>query len=344
LWNGKGFLWRAASDLASESSRAAAARIKEAAEEEYRRLLYVGMTRAEDRLIVCGYHGKQQQNGGTWHALVTAALAGSANAETLPDPVLGEGSCRYRYRVAKGGSVVKRRESERSPKRASAPAPAWLTEQAPPEPVLPRPLTPSRAIAAIEPAIELAAVSKSPVLEAGEEPSVAIARGLAIHKLLQVLPDIAEAERAAAARRYLERVGRLWQPEDREAAAGSVMRILADEGFAPIFSARSRAEVGIAGTLEIGGVERAISGKIDRLAVTDHEVLIVDYKTNRPPPERLADVPPPYVAQLALYRALLGSLYPGRAVRAALLFTETPQLIAVPEQVMEDALARLARA
>ena len=122
------------------------------------------------------------------------------------------------------------------------------------------------------------------------------------------------------------------------------MRILADEAFAPIFSARSRAEVSIAGMLEIGGAERAISGKIDRLAITADEVLIVDYKTNRPPPERLADVPPAYVAQLALYRALLGPLYPGRAVRAALLFTETPQLIAVPEHVMEDALARLAQA
>ncbi|MDW6024528.1 double-strand break repair helicase AddA [Mesorhizobium sp. BAC0120] len=344
LWNGKGFLWRAASDLASESSRAAAARIREAAEEEYRRLLYVGMTRAEDRLIVCGYHGKQQQNGATWHALVTAALAGSADAESLPDPVLGEGSCRYRYRVLKGDSTVRRRDSERPAKRVPAPVPAWLTEQVAPEPLLPRPLTPSRAIAAIDQSIEPAAIPKSPVLDAGEEPSLAIARGLAVHKLLQVLPETSEAERDFAARRYIERIGRLWPAEDREAAAGSVMRIFADEAFAPIFSARSRAEVSIAGTLEIGGAERAISGKIDRLAITADEVLIVDYKTNRPPPERLADVPPAYVAQLALYRALLGPLYPGRAVRAALLFTETPQLIAVPEHVMEDALARLAQA
>jgi ATP-dependent helicase/nuclease subunit A len=275
---------------------------------------------------------------------VSMALAGSENTETLPDPVLGEPSQRCRYRVTKSGEVVKRRERERQPKQVIAPPPAWLTEQAPMSPALPRPLTPSRAVAAIDPSIELAAIPKSPVLDAGEEPSVAIARGLAIHKLLQVLPDIAEAEREQAAQRYLERVGRLWQPQDREAAAASVMRILADQAFTPIFSARSRAEVGIAGTLEISGVKRAISGKIDRLAATTDEVLIVDYKTNRPPPERLADVPPSYVAQLALYRALIKSLYPGHAVRAALLFTETPLLIPVPEQVMDDALARLVRA
>src|SRR5262245_27586885 len=100
------------------------------------------------------------------------------------------------------------------------------------------------------------------------------------------------------------------------------MRILNDTAFAPIFSEQSRAEVGVSGTLTVRGVERAISGKVDRLAVTPGEVLIVDYKTNRPPPERLDEVPPAYIAQLALYRALLSPLYPGRSVRAALLFTE----------------------
>jgi ATP-dependent helicase/nuclease subunit A len=343
LWRGKGYLWRAAADMASESSRAAAARIREAGEEEYRRLLYVGMTRAEDRLIVCGYHGKQQQNGGTWHALVTSALAGAETIETLPDPLLGEGQVRHRYRITRAGAAVQRGASDDRPPVVPGPAPAWLGEQAPPEPILPRPLTPSRATASIEAVFEAAATTRSPVLEAEDEPSFAIARGLAIHRLLQVLPALAAPEREAAARRYLDRVGRLWSETDREAAAASVTRILGEQAFAPIFSETSRAEVGIAGTLTIGGVERAISGKIDRLAVTADEVLIVDYKTNRPPPAWLDEVPEAYVAQLALYRALLAPLYPQRAVRAALLFTEAPRLIAVPDAAMADALARLTR-
>jgi len=73
-------------------------------------------------------------------------------------------------------------------------------------------------------------------------------------------------------------------------------------------------------------------------------VLIVDYKTNRPGPTRLEEVPPAYVTQLALYRALLKPLYPGRIVKAALLFTEAPLLIAVPGAAMDDALVRLTRA
>ena len=102
-------------------------------------------------------------------------------------------------------------------------------------------------------------------------------------------------------------------------------------------------EVSIMGTLPIRGRERAVSGTIDRLAVTADEVLIADYKTNRPPPLSLDEVPEAYVVQMALYAALLKPLYPGRKVSAALLFTEAPRLLAVPAEAMEAALARLTR-
>ena len=95
------------------------------------------------------------------------------------------------------------------------------------------------------------------------------------------------------------------------------------------------------GTLTVRGRERAISGTIDRLAVTADTVRIVDYKTNRVPPLSLDEVPQAYVLQLALYRALLKPLYPGRQVTAALLFTEAPRLIALSADVMDAALARL---
>jgi ATP-dependent helicase/nuclease subunit A len=341
LWQGTGNLWRAGKDVGNDASKAAAARIRDAGEDEYRRLLYVGMTRAEDRLIVCGYHGKQAPTSGTWHSLVTAALVGSPEIETLPDPLTG--ASRHRYRVTQPRASLRLVQPEMAAAPAIAAAPSWLTEPVPPEPVLPRPLTPSRAVAAIDELLEPATVPRSPVLDA-QEPSFAIARGLAIHKLLQVLPGIAPGDREPAARRYLERIGRLWLSADHDSAVASVMRILDDPAFAPIFSEQSRAEVGVSGKLTVRGVERAISGKIDRLAITADDVLIVDYKTNRPAPERLDEVPPAYVAQLALYRALLGPLYPGRGVRAALLFTEAPRLIALPDAVMDDALARLVRA
>ncbi len=70
-----------------------------------------------------------------------------------------------------------------------------------------------------------------------------------------------------------------------------------------------------------------MSGQVDRLVVTPQAVLIADYKTNRPAPQqprRSAGALPGYVAQLALYRAVLAQLYPDRPVRAALVWTDTP--------------------
>jgi ATP-dependent helicase/nuclease subunit A len=338
LWKGTGYLWRAARDIGNEASKAAAAGIREAGEDEYRRLLYVGMTRAEDRLIVCGYHGKRQPPPGTWHSLVAAALGASPHATALPDPLTG--GTRHRYRTTPLGPVALVIPAEGGAPASATPSPAWLTQPVPPEPVLPRPLSPSRAAVSIEPVYEPAAAARSPVLDPQEAP-FAIARGLAMHRLLQVLPGFARDERETAAQRYLDRIGRRWRAEEREAAVASALSILDDPGFAPIFSEPSRAEVGISGTIVIGGVERSVSGKIDRLAVTQEAVLLIDYKTNRPPPAALDEVPEAYVAQLALYRALLGPLYPDRPVGAALLFTETPSLIAVPEGSLAAALARL---
>jgi ATP-dependent helicase/nuclease subunit A len=202
-------------------------------------------------------------------------------------------------------------------------------------------LSPSGASALIDEAKEPVIDARSPVLDAGNEPGFAVLRGLVMHKLLQMLPGVAEPERRSAAERYLARAGSDWANSEREKALNSIEAILADPDFAPIFGPNSRAEVAIMGNLQIKEKKRSVSGKIDRLAVTANKVLIVDYKTNRPAPGSLAEVPPAYVLQLALYRALLKPLYPGREVAAALLFTETPLLIELPAHAMDEALARL---
>ena len=75
--------------------------------------------------------------------------------------------------------------------------------------------------------------------------------------------------------------------------------------------------------------------------VTSDAVLIADYKTNRNPPRTVEAAPPAYVDQLALYRALLRRIYPHRAVRAALIWTEIPDLMEIPAAMLDAALARL---
>ncbi|MER9198272.1 double-strand break repair helicase AddA [Mesorhizobium sp. M0933] len=338
-WEGKGYLWRSASDVANGFSRAASARARELADDEYRRLLYVGMTRAEDRLIVCGYHGKRAPNTGTWHSIVSRALVGAAESEERRHPATGETV--HRFQVTKLPPMPLAAVNEARQAERFAPLPETLFQSLPPFEELPRPLSPSGASVLIDEARQAVADTRSPVLDADAEPGLAVVRGLALHKLLQMLPGIAEGTRRDAAERYLARAGAAWPDDERDKALAGVFRILADSRFAPLFAPNSRAEVAIMGSLEVRGKLRSISGKIDRLAVTPDKVSIVDYKTNRPAPATLAEVPQAYVLQLAIYRALLQPLCPGREVSAALLFTEAPRLIELPAAVMDDALARL---
>jgi ATP-dependent helicase/nuclease subunit A len=340
-WPGSGFFWRASADMANGFARQLASDARVKAEQEYRRLLYVGMTRAEDRLIVCGYHGVRGQPERGWHAMVRDALTASPNARDIAHPVTGETI--LRYQVTPPGAAVEETAQAGPPSGWIAkPMPSTIGLPLPGRPRLPRPLVPSGATVAIEP--ELSAPSRSPVLDPNATPVLALERGTAVHRLLQTLPDMDAAARDAAAARYLARVGLAWPPAEVEAALISVRRVLADERFAPLFSGRSRAEVSIMGTVDIGGVERAVAGKIDRLAVDNGCVLIVDYKTNRPVPSSLAEVPSSHIAQMALYRALLRPLYQGRIVEAMLLYTEAAAPFLLPDFIMDDALARLTAA
>jgi ATP-dependent helicase/nuclease subunit A len=301
------------------------------------------MTRAEDRLIVCGYRGKMKPHDGIWHNLVNAALAGAPESSIRRHPAADTDVIRHQAsgaRIATTEPALEPEDKSQSPVFGKLPdLPKGFGEE------LPRPLSPSGASLLIgetdEPELPATAAS---ALDKEAAPAFAIERGLAMHRLLQTLPDLPEADREAAARRYLARIGAGWREEDRERAWASVASILGNARFAPIFAPGSRAEVSIMGTLDIRARPRAISGKIDRLAISEKEVLLVDYKTDRQPPAHAADVPEAYLLQLALYRALLQPLYPGRPVVAALLFTETPRLVPLPAEAMDSALARLTRA
>ncbi|MGE0279779.1 MAG: double-strand break repair helicase AddA [Rhizobiaceae bacterium] len=340
----QGYLWRSAAEVKNSFSDGLLAGLKDRADDEYRRLLYVGMTRAEDRLVICGYHGIRVQGPRTWHSIVTRALSEAAESKTLPHPVSTDAAdIVQRFRVT-GDRPLLSEDAKAAPPAVRVPLPRQLFEALPAEDDLPKPLSPSGASLLIDDAVAPTVSTLSPVLDHDDAPNFAIQRGLAIHKMLQFLPNLEPAARAAAAARYLDLTAASWSPADRGAAWTGVNAILADPVYSPLFAEGSRAEVAIMGHLTIRGCERVVSGTVDRLAVTEREVLVVDYKTNRPPPATLADVPQAYILQLALYAELLRPLYPARNIRAALLFTEAPRLIEVPESVLRESLARLTQA
>jgi ATP-dependent helicase/nuclease subunit A len=323
-----------------------AAGLKAAAEaaeaREARRLLYVAMTRAEDRLIVTGRLGRSKPPAGSWYELVAAGLDRLADAapeavtETEIAPAEGWQGVARIYRS--GHADPKKTEAPRPDADLAAaepcespPLPAWLTAPPSPEPAPPRPLTPSRP-GRDDPAV------RSPLLAAGD--ALGLRRGRLIHRLLQSLPDLPEKEREAAARRFLALPGHDLTAEQQQALADEALAVLAAPDFAAIFGPGSRAEVPVSGLLTpvMGGPPVSVSGQVDRLLVGAAEILIVDYKTLRPAPAEPEAVPPAYLAQMAQYRAVLRAIYPDRPVRCALVFTETPRLVALPDALLDGVL------
>ena len=151
-------------------------------------------------------------------------------------------------------------------------------------------------------------------------------RGNVTHKLLEILPRLAPDQQKSAAQRFVERFASDLPEDVRTNIVSETLTILEDTAFKEIFSPQARAEVPINARLENGQI---MSGQVDRLLITDTHILIIDYKTNRPPPTDAKDIPAIYQAQMQAYADALRKIYPGREVRAALLWTDGPYLMPV---------------
>jgi ATP-dependent helicase/nuclease subunit A len=162
-------------------------------------------------------------------------------------------------------------------------------------------------------------------------------RGRMIHGLLERLPDVAPERRAEAARAWLERQG--VDAPDCEAFAREALKVIEDARFAAVFGPKSRAETPIVGMVE----GKAVSGVVDRIVVDDARVIVLDFKTDRPSPTDPARAPESYVLQLALYRAVLRQIFPDKPVICALLWTEAPHLMELPESRLDAAVQHFLR-
>lgn len=292
--------------------------------EEYRRLLYVALTRAEDRLIVCGWETRNATPDECWYRLVERAML--AKGDELDCGFIAP-DARGRLRTNPQSATVTVTEKPHRPPLHPVTPEAWAAAPPVPEPTPSRPLAPSRP-SGEEPSV------RSPLGEEAMAEAARFKRGTLIHRLLQTLPELPAARRAEAARRFLERPVNGLRTADVEAYAAEALAVLDDPAFGAIFGPGSVAEVPVVGRIGEGGNAIVISGQIDRLLVAEAEVLVIDYKTNRPPPLAVADVSPVYLRQMACYQAALAAVYPGRPVRCALLWTDGPRLMQLPDDLL----------
>jgi ATP-dependent helicase/nuclease subunit A len=323
---GGGFLWapRKGDDgLASQLARADRER---AADQESLRLLYVALTRARDRLVICGVETLDRYHQGSWHEIALRAFARPEVAAKTREVMLGG------MQILRFGDDPAIADAVVAPVAASALLPDWARRFAPAEAVSQRYASPS-TLAESE-----RGPSASPL--ADRQGLGRYRRGVLIHRLLQLLPDLPPEKRADAALSLLEREPDL-SVDQREEMATAALAVLADDRFAAVFGPGSRAEAAIAGSAPDLPRGLAVSGRVDRLVIELDRVLVVDFKTNRPAPDQVEDADPAYLVQMAVYVAVLREVFPGRRIEAALVWTDGPKLMPVSENIIGQTLARL---
>ncbi|WP_341903998.1 double-strand break repair helicase AddA [Sandarakinorhabdus limnophila] len=278
---------------------------------EHRRLLYVALTRAEEVLCIGGATkpGKLWDvHPESWYSLVDEALT---DLEAVDDPHWPQPVRQFR-----SGPATVMRDDEVKPDATLLTTDRWWQRQAPAEARPPRPLAPS---------------SLGPDTVADPPPDAArkaaARRGTALHRLFETLPGLAaEVRRNVALQWCLLNVPDL----EAEELVATVLAVLDDPAFAAVFAAGALTEAPVAAVVG----EAVIAGSIDRLLVSETEVLAVDFKTGSRVPAGLDMVPPSHLAQMGAYVAALARVFPGRTVRAGLLYTAGPRLIEVPADVL----------
>ena len=298
--------------------------VEAAAEAEYWRKLYVGMTRAEDELYLTGYLTKNGRLDGTWYQAVETSLASAAD----------------RVEDAEGRLLAQVFPAGRPPSAAGASGPAsTATRRAPLElPPLPTPVL----VPTVLPSSAFSAVASARVFDTAAEAIVSadVARrsGIALHALLQHLAGLPPGDRERVAEKALP----VLLPEAPAAHAGlarKALAILGNPAFAELFGPDSRAEVPFFINARRDGKPVRLAGRIDRILVAKGRVLVVDYKSDATPPGSLADVPKPYLTQVGLYAQVAGQLFPGLAVEAGILWTTLESLMILSQPSIRDAVS-----
>ena len=315
---------------------------EEAAMQEHYRLLYVAMTRAEEALFIAGSLGPRALKSGMPENSWYARLKPLFDTPEVEDPVWGARWELGRRADPLGDTDRRSKGRDRSPSAGSAKQdlPVWADTAIGPEPRPPRPLAPSAAGRDDSAAPPIAAKTGADGNADGDAIDRAARRGILIHRLLERLPDVPVDMRQDTAREWIERQADEFSDHEREEIVVSALSVLDTPEFSEIFAPGSLAEVPLAAT--VGDI--VIAGTADRLLVTDNCVTVLDFKTTRRPPASPGAIPSVSVRQMAAYVAVLERIYPGRTIRAAILYTHTPILFTLPDETIALHKARLGEA
>lgn len=303
--------------------------------DEHRRLLYVALTRAEERLYIGSFYGSANAPEGCWSKMIEAALP---KEEMRQVPAFwGETEFILRREWPEnlnGWNPVGTPERQANLLNSGRPeqTPTWLFAKAAEEELDPKPVHPSNAL--------MPSPQQGEGSASNYEREKALQTGKLAHALMQFLPNVAVTNRRSAAASFLDHYAADLEPLEKIALIKQTNAILEWTELAPLFAPGSRAEVAIFGKVSAAfGKEISVSGKVDRIAETADTVYFADYKYGI-----LFDsevTPRSYVLQMALYRAVLVKLWPKKQLKALLVWLSGPRIVELTDRQMDLALLDL---
>jgi len=250
-------------------------------------LLYVAVTRAQQYLFVSGFQSGKAVQTESWHARCRQALA-----SLLPAPA--EPAQLWSY--------------------AEGSAPALQGTAAPRQSAI----TLDQRLLHPLPGAAPAATATN-----GARDPESVLRGQIIHALLQTLGGSPETSDAGLRARVQQQLALQLPTALWLAALAEARQVRAATALAPFFAAEHRSWNEVALHLETADGTQV--NVLDRLVDTGEALWVLDYKTHR---SASADtVLEGAHAQLQRYVAAVQKLFPGRAVRAAVIWTPEAQLI-----------------
>jgi ATP-dependent helicase/nuclease subunit A len=275
--------------------------------QEHYRLLYVAMTRASEHLVMAGALGIRSKGETAEKSWFNALEAGmhALGCGWLDDPVWGS---IMRHRA---DSPFETKKTEPADADEAAEIPGWLFQSAPPEGNPPRPLAPSN--------LDDDRYGEAP---ATDQLRLAALRGKLIHSLFEHFdgrPVAGFKDDALAWLVHNDQGGEL----NHKQMVAQIAAVLENPGWADLFSTAARSEVPLAAVVG----QAVISGRVDRLLIDTDRVRVVDFKTARKVPQGEGEVAVPVLRQMAHYVAALETIFPGRRVEAALLYTAGPTMV-----------------
>ena len=301
IWSNNIFVYPSSKDDYDSFCKKLKEKQKQKMMEEYRRLMYVAVTRAEDRMIFCGFRKQQEISEDSWYSLFKETFSQIATPDD--NKILSVTSEQY---------FEKENKNKNKREELQTDIPDFMYEQAQKESPLSKPLRPSK------PDSEPASISPLAI----NSDRILYKRGEIIHKLLQFLPNINKDRQLQTIKDFLAQKATEFNEIEVEKICCEIAFLLNNKEFGKVFGANSKAEVPIMG--EIDG--KIISGQIDRLIIDDNQVIIVDYKTNKNVPDK---VPSVYVSQLRAYKKLIQKIYPQKEIKTYILWTNTANMMEI---------------